>query len=221
MPVGQKPDSCTDLCTRRGETRRDGGDTEDLRRLRSAGPPRPVRRPETARDGGDARRMAHNPEVEGSNPSPATKRSTSEPCLPAEAGFCRSRGACRAVALWEGVTSCAVGPWLVLRQAAFASRAAPYLMPQAARPPRAPRSWRPRPVRKRHRCSIAAAGAAAMLHRCCFPEWRDGPEAWLAGGVRLAGHTRQARRTRAAAGGDGAALGRQDQRRGKRNLLRR
>ena len=25
------------------------------------------------RDGGDERRMAHNPEVEGSNPSPATK----------------------------------------------------------------------------------------------------------------------------------------------------
>ena len=31
------------------------------------------RRPETVRDGGDERPKAHNPEVEGSNPSPATK----------------------------------------------------------------------------------------------------------------------------------------------------
>ena len=34
---------------------------------------RSARSPETARDDRDRRRMAHNPEVEGSNPSPATK----------------------------------------------------------------------------------------------------------------------------------------------------
>jgi hypothetical protein len=33
---------------------------------------------ETARDGGDARRSAHNPEVAGSNPAPAIKKSRSE-----------------------------------------------------------------------------------------------------------------------------------------------
>jgi hypothetical protein len=38
--------------------------------------PRPTQRPEMARHGGDWRRAAHNPEVEGSNPSPATKRSS-------------------------------------------------------------------------------------------------------------------------------------------------
>src|SRR6516165_10663611 len=35
-------------------------------------PPRSARRPETTRDRGDAHRMAHNPEVAGSNPAPAT-----------------------------------------------------------------------------------------------------------------------------------------------------
>src|SRR5438552_15978376 len=48
------------------------GDAEDLGRLHAADLPRPARRPETARDGRDECRMAHNPEVEGSNPSPAT-----------------------------------------------------------------------------------------------------------------------------------------------------
>jgi hypothetical protein len=59
----------TDLLTRpvgTGEMARDTGDVYRSLRLVS----------ETRRnvgDGGDARRSAHNPEVEGSNPSPATK----------------------------------------------------------------------------------------------------------------------------------------------------
>ena len=59
----------TDLLTRpvgTGETTRDTGDAhQGLRRVGE------TRR--NAGDGGDARRMAHNPSVEGSNPSPATK----------------------------------------------------------------------------------------------------------------------------------------------------
>ena len=67
--AGQSAHRLTDLLTRllgTGETARDTGDAQRGLRLVS----------ETCRnvgDGGDARRMAHNPEVEGSNPSPATK----------------------------------------------------------------------------------------------------------------------------------------------------
>jgi hypothetical protein len=58
------------------ETRRDGvrhGRRRDLAQTRGTRWPRSVRPPETVRDGRDARRMAHNPEVAGSNPAPATK----------------------------------------------------------------------------------------------------------------------------------------------------
>jgi len=51
----------------------DGGDAAGLTRTYPANRPRSARPPETVRDSRDARRMAHNPEVEGSNPSPATK----------------------------------------------------------------------------------------------------------------------------------------------------
>jgi hypothetical protein len=37
---------------------------------------------------GDARRMAHNPEVEGSNPSPATKMQVRGPFSNRERAFC-------------------------------------------------------------------------------------------------------------------------------------
>ena len=59
----------TDLLTRpvgTGETTRDTGDAQRGLCLVSE-----TRR--NAGDVGDGRRMAHNPEVEGSNPSPATK----------------------------------------------------------------------------------------------------------------------------------------------------
>src|SRR6185437_11040470 len=58
----------TDLLTRLpgiGKTRRDTGDTR-----RGPGLVSETRR--NAGDGGDMRRMAHNPEVAGSNPAPAT-----------------------------------------------------------------------------------------------------------------------------------------------------
>lgn len=42
-PAGQEADLCTDLCTGRGGTDRDGQDVEDPRRLRAAGLPRPTR----------------------------------------------------------------------------------------------------------------------------------------------------------------------------------
>jgi len=48
-------------------------DGEGSGRLCAVGLPRSTRWPETVHNGRDARRMAHNPEVEGSNPSPATK----------------------------------------------------------------------------------------------------------------------------------------------------
>src|SRR5260370_14286489 len=51
----------------------DGGEEEGLTRTGPANRPRSARPPETVRDSRDARRTAHNPEVEGSNPSPATK----------------------------------------------------------------------------------------------------------------------------------------------------
>ena len=67
--TGQDAHRLTDLLTRpvgTGETMRDTGDAQPGLRLVSE-----TRR--DAGDGGDVRRMAHNPEVEGSNPSPATK----------------------------------------------------------------------------------------------------------------------------------------------------
>jgi hypothetical protein len=51
--------------------------------------PRSVRSDETARDGRDVRRTAHNPELEGSNPSPATK--ARGPFSNRERAFCISR----------------------------------------------------------------------------------------------------------------------------------
>jgi hypothetical protein len=72
-PAAQESDLCTDLCTRRGETGWNGGDAKSLGRRHGAGLPRSAQRPETARDSRDGRRMAHNPEVAGSNPAPATK----------------------------------------------------------------------------------------------------------------------------------------------------
>jgi hypothetical protein len=59
----------TDLLTKLGgtwETTRDTGDAQRDLRLVSE-----TRR--DAGDGGDVRRMAHNPEVAGSNPAPATR----------------------------------------------------------------------------------------------------------------------------------------------------
>jgi hypothetical protein len=72
------------------KTRRDG-----LRRGRRSEPdtnarprlPRSARQPETMRDGRDRRRMAHNPEVEGSNPSPATKFAGQRPLPVTEEAF--------------------------------------------------------------------------------------------------------------------------------------
>jgi len=54
------------------ETGRDGGDNARHRR-RPARPSPGQRDARNAGDRGDVRRSAHNPEVEGSNPSPATK----------------------------------------------------------------------------------------------------------------------------------------------------
>ena len=71
------PVLCTDLCTRRSGTCRDGEDTEGRARSRTTSPPRSTRRTETARIGGDERRGAHNPEVAGSNPAPATRQNGS------------------------------------------------------------------------------------------------------------------------------------------------
>ena len=52
---------------------------------------RSARSLETARDDRDARRMAHNPEVEGSNPSPATKFAGQRPLPIMEGAFCVCR----------------------------------------------------------------------------------------------------------------------------------
>jgi hypothetical protein len=67
--AGQSALPLTDLLTRPSETwetTRDTGDAHQGLRLVSE-----TRR--DAEDGGDACRSSHNPEVEGSNPSPATK----------------------------------------------------------------------------------------------------------------------------------------------------
>ena len=59
----------TDLLTGPDGTRETARDTGDAQRdLHLVGETR-----RDAGDGGDARRMAHNPEVAGSNPAPATK----------------------------------------------------------------------------------------------------------------------------------------------------
>jgi hypothetical protein len=50
-----------------------GGDGADGARWDLCCPPRSPYPRETTRDAGDVCRMAYNPEVEGSNPSPATK----------------------------------------------------------------------------------------------------------------------------------------------------
>jgi hypothetical protein len=49
------------------------GDAATLTLWHGTGFPRSTWRAETGRDGGDVRRGAHNPEVAGSNPAPATK----------------------------------------------------------------------------------------------------------------------------------------------------
>ena len=81
----------TDLLTRRCGTRETARDADDGRRAH-----RQVS--ETRRDAGDVGdvcRMAHNPEVEGSNPSPATK--AKGPFSNRERAFC----------LWVCARSCA------------------------------------------------------------------------------------------------------------------
>ena len=57
---------------RRDRLRR--GDVAAQTRIRAACPPRSLRQPETDRNAGDGRRSAHNPEVAGSNPAPATNQ---------------------------------------------------------------------------------------------------------------------------------------------------
>ena len=76
-------DRLTDLLTGRcgtGETAQDVGDNHCLDSL-----VRETRR--NVGDEGDARRMAHNPEVEGSNPSPATKSAGQGPLPILEEAF--------------------------------------------------------------------------------------------------------------------------------------
>jgi hypothetical protein len=53
--------------------------------------PRSGRQLETPREGGDVRRMAHNPEVAGSNPAPATKFAGERPLPIMEGAFCVCR----------------------------------------------------------------------------------------------------------------------------------
>ena len=83
----------TDLLTRpRGtrETKRDTNDAQQGLLLVS----------ETlwdAGDGGDARRSAHNPEVAGSNPAPATSFRSSRPFPITERAFCASRNVVKGV----------------------------------------------------------------------------------------------------------------------------
>jgi hypothetical protein len=82
--AGQESHRLTDLLTKpRGtwETKRDTGDAQRGLRLVSE-----TRR--NAGDVGDVRRTAHNPEVEGSNPSPATK--ARGPFSNRERAFCMS-----------------------------------------------------------------------------------------------------------------------------------
>ena len=83
-PAGQEPDLCTDCARdaagplRRGRLRGTRKHTSPVRRGQ--------RYRETARDGGDGRRSAHNPEVAGSSPAPATKFAGQRPLpIPEEA----------------------------------------------------------------------------------------------------------------------------------------
>ena len=72
--------------TRRDSLRR--GRRSRRSEMGSVRPPRSPRPPETARDARDQCRMAHNPEVEGSNPSPATSFRRSGPFPGRERAFC-------------------------------------------------------------------------------------------------------------------------------------
>ncbi len=55
--------------------------------IRPARPPRSARQPATDRNAGDGRRGAHNPEVAGSNPAPATKCAGQRPLPVTEGAF--------------------------------------------------------------------------------------------------------------------------------------
>ena len=89
MPMRKGPESrsqdvqwLTDLLTKRLGTRETAGDTGDAQRVLCLVS-------ETRRnvgDEGDVRRVAHNPEVAGSNPAPATK--ARGPFLNREMTFC-------------------------------------------------------------------------------------------------------------------------------------
>jgi len=74
------------------------GDAATLTRCHGTGFPRSTWRPETARNGGDARRSAHNPEVAGSNPAPATNFRRSRPFSYQEEGLWRFRRVAKRVA---------------------------------------------------------------------------------------------------------------------------
>jgi len=65
---------CARICAQDAAGRLETRGTQRARHGRpDVRPPRSVQRPETMRDGRDRCRMAHNPEVAGSNPAPATK----------------------------------------------------------------------------------------------------------------------------------------------------
>ncbi len=83
--TGHRPYLLTDLLTRlvgTGETGRDAGDGRQAH-------PQVSETRRDAGDVGDARRMAHNPEVAGSNPAPATK--ARGPFSNREGAFCMCR----------------------------------------------------------------------------------------------------------------------------------
>ncbi len=69
---------CTELCTRRGGTSRDRRDGAARARAPATRSSRSPRTQETTCNLRDGRRSAHNPEVVGSNPTPATKSCRSE-----------------------------------------------------------------------------------------------------------------------------------------------
>jgi hypothetical protein len=71
--------------TRRDDLRR--GRPRGIRKTHAARAPRSARLSETARDGRDGRRTAHNPEVAGSNPAPATNFRRSRPFPSRERAF--------------------------------------------------------------------------------------------------------------------------------------
>jgi hypothetical protein len=81
--AGQSARRLTDLLTRpagTGETARDTGDAQrDLHLVSETG--------RDVGDGGDVRRSAHNPEVAGSNPAPATNFRRSRPFPSRERAF--------------------------------------------------------------------------------------------------------------------------------------